>query len=290
MKIQEQWISGEGGLPKIIVTAEDGARAEIYLHGAQACSWRTPDGRERLFLSSRAQFAEGTAIRGGVPIIFPQFSALGSLPKHGFARTASWQYLGIEQGERAAAVFLLQANENTRRVWPHDFSAELAVHVGGERLELLLKIVNTGETAFNFTAALHSYIRVSDVEQVSVQGLQGLAYVDTAAGETPAKGASMREHANELRIRGEVDRIYFGGLQPIAVSDLTERIVSRMSGFKDVVLWNPGAQLGAALKDMEPDGYRSMLCVEAAAIARPIILGPGEHWSGAQALTVENAN
>jgi hypothetical protein len=50
-------------------------------------SWVTPDGRERLFLSDKAVFDGSVAIRGGIPVCWPQFAGLGELPKHGFVRT-----------------------------------------------------------------------------------------------------------------------------------------------------------------------------------------------------------
>jgi len=57
-----------------------------------------------------------------------------------------------------------------------------------------------------------------------------------------------------------------------------------MAGFTDVVIWNPGAERGAALSDLEPDGWLSMLCVEAAVVGTPVELGPGERWTGQQVL------
>jgi glucose-6-phosphate 1-epimerase len=57
-----------------------------------------------------------------------------------------------------------------------------------------------------------------------------------------------------------------------------------MSGFRDAVIWNPGAKLGGTIKDLQPGGYLSMLCVEAAAIGHPVVLAGGEKWSGAQEL------
>ena len=66
----------------ITIQGEDGGSARISPYGAQALSWITADGAEQLFLSPRSVYRTGTAIRGGVPVIFPQFAGLGNLPKH----------------------------------------------------------------------------------------------------------------------------------------------------------------------------------------------------------------
>ena len=68
---------GEGGLPKIVVTAEETgawslALAEIYLNGATVTRY-DPGGRHLLFCSRTSKYAPGKAIRGGVPVIFPWF-------------------------------------------------------------------------------------------------------------------------------------------------------------------------------------------------------------------------
>ena len=41
-----------------------------------------------------------------------------------------------------------------------------------------MRVVNTGEKAFSFTCALHTYFAVSDIADVSVQGLKGCSYED----------------------------------------------------------------------------------------------------------------
>lgn len=43
--------------------------ATIYLHGATVTSWKV-DGKELLFLSSKAVLNGSKAIRGGIPIVF----------------------------------------------------------------------------------------------------------------------------------------------------------------------------------------------------------------------------
>jgi glucose-6-phosphate 1-epimerase len=57
-------------------------------------------------------------------------------------------------------------------------------------------------------------------------------------------------------------------------------------GFPDVVIWNPWVELCAQLKDMPVDGWKHMLCVEAAAAQHPVNLPAGEEWYGRQTLVV----
>src|SRR5688572_1103245 len=72
----------------------DASRVEASAFGAHLLSWRYR-GRERLYLSPNASFGAGKAIRGGVPVIFPQFGERGDGPRHGFARTLTWDALDI---------------------------------------------------------------------------------------------------------------------------------------------------------------------------------------------------
>jgi glucose-6-phosphate 1-epimerase len=63
---------------------------KVYYFGANITSWKYR-GVERLFLSSKAIVTGPKAIRGGIPIVFPQFGpealpGYKALPQHGFAR------------------------------------------------------------------------------------------------------------------------------------------------------------------------------------------------------------
>ncbi|HZF69056.1 MAG TPA: D-hexose-6-phosphate mutarotase [Gemmatirosa sp.] len=276
--------------------APDGAVAVVDAHGAHVLAWRPAgpgaDGaRERLFLSARASFGEGTAIRGGVPVIFPQFAGEGPLPKHGFARTRRWTRVPAAGDDAAgAARWRLVDDAATRAVWPHAFAAELTVQVGGDALAVTLGVQNTGTTLLAFTAALHTYLRVDDVARAAVRGLAGTRYRDTALGDRLADpdavaraGAAADDDA--LRFAGEVDRIYVDAPPLLTLVDGTRRTRIESAGFPDAVVWNPGAERADALADLEPGGWRRFVCVEAAAVARPVRLAPGEHWTGTQRLT-----
>lgn len=267
------------GLPALRIVAGDGAAALVTLQGAHTVSWRPAGGAERLYLSERSGYGSGQAIRGGVPVIFPQFADAGPLPRHGFARTAAWEAFDARGGtDYALAVLRLADSAATRALWPHPFAAELTVAVGGSRLDIELEVENSGSPCA-FTCALHTYLRVAEVEAVRLEGLRGVRYRDRAAG-----GEAV-ERRDALIVAEELDRVYCEvGARPLLLRAPEASTAIRMEGFEDVVVWNPWEEKGAALADLPRDGFRRMLCVEAARIARPVRLGSGESWWGRQSL------
>src|SRR3546814_1485198 len=80
----------------------------------------------------------------------------------------SWTELAHGRRDDGAghARFALHDDPATRAIWPHPFAAELSVTIFGDTLETALLIRNTGDAPFTFTAALHSYLRVTDVGTV----------------------------------------------------------------------------------------------------------------------------
>ena len=265
----------------VALRAADGATAEIYLHGGHVTSWRpAPGNEERLFLSARSEFHGGTAIRGGIPVIFPQFAAEGPLPRHGFARLSTWRVEKIEQEPvDAVATLSLTDSAETRALWNAPFRATLTVRVSGPRLVVSLGVENIGSPPFSFTCALHTYLRVHDVAQTEVLGLHGAQYRDSG------DRAKLRTDVDPaLRVTGELDRVYVGAPPSLVLREPRRALGVQMREFPDVVIWNPGRKRAAALADMEPDAERAMLCVEAAVVQTPITLSAGKAWVGSQTL------
>ena len=258
----------------------DGATAEVHWNGAHITSWRPARAnRERLFLSRRTGRGDGVAIRGGIPVIFPQFASEGPLPKHGFARTTRWELR--EQTEAGVVTFELRDTDATRAIWPASFLATLTARIGGRELATTLTVENTGDAPFHFTAALHTYLRVDDITQVEISGLHGARYRVSSAPK------ELRVDTDDvLRITGEVDRVYVNAPPRVTLREPGLEMHVDSTNFPDVVVWNPGAEKAAALADMEPGGERHMLCIEAGAIQRPVPLAPGQTWSASQTLIV----
>jgi glucose-6-phosphate 1-epimerase len=269
----------------LTIAAPAGDRADIYAHGAHTVSWKPGGNSEHLFLSAISGFGPGSAIRGGVPVIFPQFGEQGPLRKHGFARLCDWQAGPVEKGaDSITATFILEDGDDTRRLWPHAFRAEMRIAVSPGRLGLNLTVTNPGPESFAFTAALHTYLRVTDVLKTTIEGLAGVRYHDT----TVVPWTERIEAESPVRFLAELDRIYYAVQRPLRVC--TPERVTRVetSGFPDAVLWNPGPSKSAALADMEPGGYRRFVCVEAAIVGQPVSVAPGGFWGGTQTLIAES--
>lgn len=270
---------GAGGLDRLELAHPSGSSAEVYLHGAHVASW-VPAGREEaLFVSRAAVFEPGSAIRGGIPVVFPQFAELGPLPKHGFARTRPWDWVSGPDEDRVR--LRLQADADTLAIWPFAFTAELTVELGEHTLRVELEVGNPGTEAFTFSGALHTYFRVADAAEVALLGLEGVRYrsrqegVDGGVDRSPVVGFA-----------GEVDRVYLDAPEELVLRDAAGGRELRIgqTGFRDVVVWNPGAEKAAALPDMLGGEQREMVCVEAAQVGEPVRLEPGTVWRGAQVL------
>ena len=113
-----------------------------------------------------------------------------------------------------------------------------------------------------------------------LEGVDGVRYLDAVTGTGTVAG-------NEsLSFDRETDRIYYEVPRPLMLRAPGPDLEVAMEGFRDAVVWNPWAERCAALPDMPDDGYRRMLCIEAAVIDKPVTLASGGSWSGRQLLTV----
>jgi len=264
--------------PKIVLTTTGGARAEVYVHGAHVTSWIPAHGVERLFLSEKSAFQTGAAIRGGVPVVFPQFSQLGPLPKHGLVRTQSWEIMRVDPG---AAMLRIGDSDFTRGLWPHAFEAQLSVRLEDARLSIELAVTNTDDKPFMFTCALHTYLRVQDIRRIQIERLAGRHYRDAVRNNQ-----DFLEEDTALRFAGEVDRVYHQASDSVIVREPDRSLTVQQQGFVDTVVWSPGAEKGAALTDLDAEGYRRFVCVEAAMADTSVNLEPQAAWRGSQTLVV----
>ena len=128
----------------------------------------------------RSYFREDRAIRGGVPICFPWFGPHPSdptAPAHGFARLADWTLVDSSDDPDATVrlTFVLEADEHTSSAWPHPCRLTYSASIGST-LAMSLQVDNRSAGPFTFEAALHTYLAISDIGQVSITGLEETEY------------------------------------------------------------------------------------------------------------------
>lgn len=269
------------GQPALSLRAPCGARAVILLHGGHLVSWVPAGGEEQLYLSTTTRYGNGASVRGGVPVIFPQFNERGPLPRHGLVRTRSWEATeSVVRSGHAIGVLRVGDDDSTRGHWNQGFELELTVSIGGPTLEIELAVTNTGNTPFDFQAALHTYLRCNDALKIQIEGLQHVDYFDAVRNEQG------RQWGDVVSVVGPLDRVYREVHGPLTLRELGRKTRIGMSGFEDVVVWNPGAEGNAKMSDMPPGDWQQMICVEAARIETPLRLAPGQDWAGMQSLTV----
>ncbi|KAI9174696.1 hypothetical protein LWI28_021375 [Acer negundo] len=281
------------GVDQVVLRNPRGASTRISLHGGQVLSWRTDRGEELLFTSSKAIFKPPQAVRGGIPICFPQFGNQGSVQKHGFARNKIWVIDGdppplhhhpSDSLGKACVDLLLKPSEEDLKIWPHSFEFRLRVSLATDgNLTMISRIRNINCKPFSFSIAYNTYFSISDISEVRIEGLETLDYLDNLCQKE-----RFTEQGDTLTFESEVDRVYLSSSNMIAIFDHERKrtLMIRKEGLPDVVVWNPWEKKSKSLADFGDEDYKQMLCVDGAAIEKPITLKPGEEWTGRLELSV----
>lgn len=255
------------------LTTPDGT-VIVYDQGAHVSTWFPTGSDPVLFVSRESAFEEGVPIRGGIPVCFPWFGPGRSgdrAPAHGFARILPWTRVALDESSAAYELTEAALSREQRQTFPHDFSARLEVTTG-DSLELRLTTANTGEDAFEIEEALHAYLSVGDVRDVTIRGLENTEYLDKLLGAD-----RMPPAGEPLRITAETDRVYLCGGTVVVEDPVLERRLSiTTKGAANTVVWNPWTDKAARMKDFGDDEWPAMLCVEGANVMEDAVrIEPG---------------
>ena len=257
--------------------------AEIYDYGAHLWRWEL-DGEAVLWTIRQTSTEHGKPLRGGVPICWPWFGPgrSGDLtPAHGFARISDWTLTEmVESSNTTALTYTLRPVDAPQALPGCDWLVTYEVSVG-DSLQLTLTVSNVGEVAFSYELALHTYLAVGDVRQVSVAGLDGAAYLDKVTGRR-------ERQTGDVTITAETDRVYDRSGE-VLVSDPERGRRTRIStqGAANTVVWNPWIAKSRAMPDFGDDEWTGMLCIEAGNVLENAVpLGPGDSRSLSYAVEV----
>lgn len=252
---------GPGGLIFAAIS-NDSASARVFLHGAHLTSF-IPKGREDLiYISPNSRFERGTAIRGGIPISWPWFAdhpTDKTKPAHGFARTSLWHVRKTKKlsDSETEIRFGLTKSNSTMKLFGYDFYLE-AVFTISTRLNIALRTINLDTKDFSVSSAFHSYYKVSDISEISINGLEDAVYVDKVDAYTT------KRQEGSVTIGSETDRIYVNTANECVIQDpgLKRAIRISKSGSQSTVVWNPWEKTSQEMKDLGGGEYRNFVCVE----------------------------
>ncbi|XP_033107419.1 putative glucose-6-phosphate 1-epimerase [Anneissia japonica] len=273
----------------IITIRQGNSSVSIHHHGATVTSWKC-DGLEMLFVSKDAIFNNKKAIRGGIPVVFPNFGPWELGPQHGFARITRWtlkESVSNESCGEAKAVFTLTDTEETRKIWNYNFCVTYTILLRNKEFETRLQVENSGSDEFEFTTLLHTYFSVPDINKTTISGLQGLQFIDKVC-----ESQKFTEDRDQVAIKENYDRVYMSTPNMHVIKNAAGGHSVRMvkENFPDTVVWNPWIDKAKGMSDFGDEEYLNMLCVEPGHVSSPLTLTSGAVFEGKQLLSIIDSN
>ncbi|KAL7542104.1 hypothetical protein ACHAXR_011516 [Thalassiosira sp. AJA248-18] len=294
--------------PINIKHTKSGAQCTIYPFGAHLTSYKTGSGKELLFLSRDAILNGSKAIRGGIPLCFPQFGQPDkSMPQHGFLRNNYWKEVSGSQfdDDDSAGISMelaLKDVVNSRGgKWDTDTKLDAkctyTVKINGNGFTTTISMENLGEDTWDFQVLLHNYFLVQDRmaldgEQCNVKGLEGYTVSDKVSGEDYVLGGESVTIPDVI-----IDRVYTPPKDKMDLSviiaagpsnNLSLTASGEVNGEKvpvSGVVWNPHEEKAKGMGDFGDDQYVDMICVEPGLLSDVPSLEGGKKASFTQVIT-----
>ena len=236
--------------------------ARMTLHGAHVTSFIPAGGEDVLWISRKSQFKADAPIRGGIPVCWPWFGkhpTTPAMPAHGYARVCEWEVASVSSCPEGDGVELHLAPEKVPAKYqpiPVELTFQAAVEKDGV-LRIILSMMNCGEAPVTVSSALHTYFAVDAIENVAVDGLEQVRYIDTL---------NNTEHTGSgpIRITAETDRVYLDCENDITLRDGIHTTEIVREGSRSAVVWNPWIAKSKRMPDFGDDEFHRMICIETA--------------------------
>ncbi|MDO4258447.1 MAG: D-hexose-6-phosphate mutarotase [Actinomycetaceae bacterium] len=255
----------------------DQAQASVSPLGAHVLSW-VPNGEHPVLWTSSKASPDTHPQHAGIPLCLPWFSspelstaslAPHATQGHGFARNTLWDVLEDDGICSRTVLGMRHQRDDHGGVFPHAFSAQLEIDLG-EDLDLKLTLINDDDHVISMECALHTYLAVGDVKDVSIKGLEGSRYTDLLTGTT-------HKQYGPLTLVGPTDRIYHTREALIVEDPRWLREISLETvGAMSTIVWNPWAEGVTRFTDIGPSEWTDFICVESGNVREQAVhLAPG---------------
>lgn len=210
----------------------------------------------KLFYAAPEPWPLSAPVRGGVPVLFPQFADRGSGVKHGWARQQAWT--PRMTSDASQQVFELKGPDHSHLM--------LFTEVTTHRFSQRLVVENQGDQPLTWTGGLHPYWAVEDVTTLTWSDPQG-------AGPVIDGSAWI-----------EFERPNHG---PWHWQTQGHSVTLSATGFTHWMIWNPGAAGAQQLPDLPDEDWRRFVCIEPVMLT-PQVLLPGAVFEGAYEVVISS--
>jgi glucose-6-phosphate 1-epimerase len=262
MKIQEmvsrfsvpgvRFEMAHGGMIRIAIETAV-STGELYLHGAHVSRFQPAGCESVLWMSESSCFESDKPIRGGVSICFPWFG-----PHPSDAKV-------LDDG--GVSLDLRTKSTDFELSFRVEFSKSL-------RMVLSVELCAGTIASRRFEEAYHTYLRIGDIRQVSISGLESMGYLDKV-GVLAKRDAS----SEPIQFSQETDRVYNDTIANCVLDDpqLGRTITIRKAGSLSTVVWNPWIEKSARMPDFGDNEWTGMVCIETANVGNNSVeLSPGQ--------------
>lgn len=224
---------------------------------------------ELLYLSPLSQIGTKQTLRGGIPVLFPQFGNFGNLKKHGFVRDLNWKLIneGNNQNDLFVEYEYVIAKDHFLD-WKHSAKLNLKASVINNLFNITLQILNIGDSSFEFTGGLHPYFKINSRSAIKINGLESSSFEDT-----------FPEIRFELSSDRVIERLYFTN-KDIFFNNGYNNLVIKTKGFESWMIWNPGKDLSKSINDLPDDDWNKFICIEPIIKKNAMLLKPNETFKG----------
>lgn len=247
----------------------------VSLFGAQITAGEI-NGDQIFFLSNTTSLEGPLPIRGGAPVCFPHFGkgtmmpdGLERKPSHGEVRQQIWN---VKEKTNSRLILSLSSSEMTQNL-----ETEITYETLENEISAQWIVRNNSDESVTFQAALHSYLKVSHVHDVTIKGL-GNTYLDNLFNLSRKNDSPEIFSASSTPI----DRVYIAPESEIEIADSRRVIQLKHKGFFNSVVWNPGRD--HTLKDLS--SWENFICVESCAVTPAPVLMPHNVWHGSLSVSV----
>ncbi|XP_022918009.2 uncharacterized protein [Onthophagus taurus] len=229
----------------------------LNLYGANITSWRIRN-IEQLFVSTQAIADGKLAIRGGIPIVFPQYGPWQFGPHHGFARLMEWkikQHPKKLENRDIEAIVYLEADYYSRSMWNFSFKAEYQIILQEYGIKLSITVFNQDKESLNFNLLMHPYIQVPNMVNTKIVGLEGEFWDKTT--DNLAEGVPI------MKIYEFTDRVYKNTRSTHILTNVMEnnKMKIEKENCPDTVIWNPGSENAKKFIDLLESEYARLICL-----------------------------